>query len=602
MVDSASMTGEMLIVVVVLLVAVVLWLTEWLPIDLVALCIPVVLMLTGVLEPAAAVSGFASTALLTVASVLVVSDGLTRTGVITYVGNRIIHFARGDERRLLFAVMVTMAVFSGFINNTAVVAMFLPIMLRVAHEFEIPPSKLLIPLSFASILGGTTSLIGTSTNILVHGLMEENGIRGIGLFEITPIGLIYAAVGLTYMFWVGRHLLPDRGNVTSYLQSQRVATEYMTEVQVPEGSDLIGRPVDEALQAAHPDVRLLQIIRGDALFWPPLDKVVIEAGDVFLLKGDVNQLLSLYKEKRLELLPGLKAEAIRYAVKDMALAEAVITPNSSLIGRSLSEINFRQHYGASVMALQRHGDHLRDGLPTIRLRVGDVLLVMADRVDIRRLMTYDEFLLLEGVQEIVVNREKAPIAVGLVLGLIVLGGVTDIPIMTLAMVSALLMVLTRCLTMRQAYGALDLSVLMLIGGAIALGRAMEQTGAAAFLAQTVVGAVGHYGPVVVLSGIYLMTVVFTELMSNAAAAVLMVPIALGVAANLGVDPRPFAIAVAFAGSASFSTPIGYQTNTLVFGPGGYRFLDYTRVGLPLNIILWLLATLLIPVFWPLVPA
>ncbi len=602
MVDSAGMTGEMLIVVGVLLAALVLWVTEWLPIDLVALCIPVVLMLTRVLEPAAAVSGFASTTLLTVASVLVVSDGLTRTGVITYVGNRIIQFARGDERRLLFAVMITMAVFSGFINNTAVVAMFLPIMLGVSQEFEIPPSKLLIPLSFASILGGTTSLIGTSTNILVHGLMEENGIRGIGLFEITPVGLIYAAVGLAYMYWIGRHLLPDRGNVTSYAQSQRGAADYMTEVQVPEGSDLIGGRVDEALQAAHPEVRLLQIIRGDALFWPPLDKVVIEAGDVFLLKGDVNQLLSLYKEKGLELLPGLKAEAIRYAVKDMALAEAVITPNSRLIGRSLSEINFRQHYGASVMALQRHGDHLRDGLPTVRLRVGDVLLVMADRVDIQRLMTYDEFLLLEGVQEVIVNREKAPIAIGLVLGLIVLGGVTDVPIMTLAMVSAVLMVLTRCLSMRQAYAALDLSVLMLIGGAIALGRAMEQSGAAAFLAQAVVGAVGQYGPVVVLSGIYLMTVVFTELMSNAAAAVLMVPIALGVAANLGVDPRPFAIAVAFAGSAAFSTPIGYQTNTLVYGPGGYHFLDYTRVGLPLNIILWLLATWLIPTFWPLVPA
>ena len=602
MVDSAGMTGEMLIVVGVLLAALVLWVTEWLPIDLVALCIPVVLMLTRVLEPAAAVSGFASTTLLTVASVLVVSDGLTRTGVITYVGNRIIQFARGDERRLLFAVMITMAVFSGFINNTAVVAMFLPIMLGVSQEFEIPPSKLLIPLSFASILGGTTSLIGTSTNILVHGLMEENGIRGIGLFEITPVGLIYAAVGLAYMYWIGRHLLPDRGNVTSYAQSQRGAADYMTEVQVPEGSDLIGGRVDEALQAAHPEVRLLQIIRGDALFWPPLDKVVIEAGDVFLLKGDVNQLLSLYKEKGLELLPGLKAGAIRYAVKDMALAEAVITPNSRLIGRSLSEINFRQHYGASVMALQRHGDHLRDGLPTVRLRVGDVLLVMADRVDIQRLMTCDEFLLLEGVQEVIVNREKAPIAIGLVLGLIVLGGVTDVPIMTLAMVSAVLMVLTRCLSMRQAYAALDLSVLMLIGGAIALGRAMEQSGAAAFLAQAVVGAVGQYGPVVVLSGIYLMTVVFTELMSNAAAAVLMVPIALGVAANLGVDPRPFAIAVAFAGSAAFSTPIGYQTNTLVYGPGGYHFLDYTRVGLPLNIILWLLATWLIPTFWPLVPA
>ncbi len=595
------MTGEMIIVLAVLAGALALWISEWLPLDLVALCIPIVLVLTGVLEPNDAMAGFASTALLTVAAILVVSAGLTRTGVITYVGNRIIHYSRGDEKRLLALVMVTMAVFSSFINNTAVVAMFLPIMLGVARKFRISPSKLLIPLSFASILGGTTSLIGTTTNILVHSLMEENGMAGMGMFEIAPMGLVYASVGLVYLFFIGRRLLPERGTVTSYLPGRRGPGQYMTEVQVPADSDLIGHRVEQALQSAHPEVRLLQILRGEMILWPPLDLVVIEAGDIFLLKGDVNQLLALYRREGLELLPGLKAEAIRYAVKDMALAEVVITPNSDLIDRTLRDVKFRQHYGASVMALQRHGEHLRDELPGIRLRVGDVLLVMADREDMARLMTYEEFLLLEGVQEVVVNRDKAPIAIALVAGLVATVSLTSVPVMVVALVVAVLMVITRCLTMRQAYAALDLSVLVLIGGAIALGAAMEQTGTAAYLANAVVDAVGGYGPRVVLSAVYLLTVIFTEMMSNTAAAVLMVPIALGVAQGIGVDPRPFAIAVAFAGSAAFSTPIGYQTNTMVYGPGGYRFLDYTRVGLPLNLILWLLASLLIPFWWPLTP-
>ena len=595
------MTGEILIVLAVLIGALALWLTEWLPIDLVALCIPIVFILTGILEPGEATAGFASTALLTVGAIFVVSAGLTRTGVITFVGDKIIHFARGDDRRLLLTVMVTMAAFSGFINNTAVVAMFLPIMLKVAREFDMPPSKLLIPLSFASILGGTLSLIGTSTNILVHSLMVDHGLRGLGMFEFTPVGSIYAVIGIAYLYFIGSKLLPDRGTVTSYLSGQRGATEYMTEVQVPVGSALVGRSVEEALGKAHLEIRLLQIIRGEIVFWPPLDQVTIEADDVFLLKGDVNELLALYKREGLELLPGLKADAARYAVKDMALAEVVITPNSPLIGRSLRDVQFRQHYGASVMALQRHGEHLRDELPTIRLRVGDVLLVMADRTELARLMTFDEFLVLDAVQEVVVRGDKAPFALALVLGLIVAASLTSVPILVLAMAAAVLMVLTGCLTMRHAYASLDLSVLVLIGGAISLGKAMDVTGAAELIATQVVGAFGPFGPQAVLSSVYLLTVLFTELMSNNAAAALMIPIALSIANGLGVDPRPFAIAVAFAGSAAFSTPIGYQTNTLVYGPGGYKFLDYTRIGVPLNLILWLLATLLIPLWWPLVP-
>ncbi|MFQ5744027.1 MAG: SLC13 family permease [Acidobacteriota bacterium] len=590
------------IVLAVILAALVLWVWELWPVDLVAVCIPVVLVLTGVLEPSEAVAGFSSTALITVGAIFVVSAGLLRTGAVTFVGNRIIHYSRGDERRLLVLVMLTMATFSAFINNTAIVAMFLPIMLGLSREFDLAPSKLLIPMSFASILGGTCTLIGTSTNLLVHGLMLDAGLRGIGMFEISRLGLVLAAAGLAYMFLLGHRLLPDRGSVTAYLQgAQRGASEYMTEIQVLANSPLVGQTVQEVFSETHAEVRLLQVLRGEQVLWPPLEQVVIGPGDVFLLKGDVNELVDLYNKEGVELLPALRVEAARFAVKDMALGEVVITPNSSLVGRTLTEVQFRQHYGVSVMALQRHNVHLREQLINIRLRVGDVMLVMGDAEEIRRLATSDEFIALEGVQEVFVRKDKAPIALALVVGLVTLASFGLGSVMVLALAAAALMVITRCISMREAYDSINLSVLVLIGGAIALGKAMEVTGTASMLAGWVVGQLGVLGPVAVLSGIYLLTVVCTELMSNSAAAVLMLPLALSAAAALGVDPRPFAIAVAFAGSAAFSTPIGYQTNTLVYGPGGYRFLDFTRVGLPLNILLWILASFLIPLLWPLQP-
>lgn len=596
------MTFEIGIVLAVIAAALVLWISELLPIDLVAICIPVALVLTGVLDARTAFSGFSSVALLTIAAIFVVSQGLLRTGAVTFVGNWVIRTARGDYKRLLVLVMVTMVVSSAFINNTAIVAIFLPILLGVAGEFETAPSRLLIPMSYAAILGGTCSLIGTSTNLLVNDLLIRSGEEALWMFEFTPLGLIYAAVGLAYIYFVGRRLLPDRGSVSSYLTGGRGASEYMTEIQIPRSSPLAGKTVAEALATAHPEIRLLQIIRGEQIVWPPLDEVTILADDILLLKGDVNELLDLYRKEGVELLPGLKAEAERYEVKDMDLAELVITPNSPLIGRTLNGVHFRQHFGVSVMALQRHGAHLREQVADLPLRNGDVLLVMGDAGDVRELATFDEFLVLEGVREVVVRKAKAPVALAVVAGMVVAASVGIADIMVVAMTAALLMVLTRCLSLAEAYAALMPSVLVLIGGALALGEAMDRTGAAALLADQLVARIGELGPYAVLAAIYLITMAFTEVMSNNAAAVLMVPVALSAAAALGVDPRPYAIAVAFAGSASFSTPIGYQTNTLIYGPGGYRFSDFTRVGLPLNLLLWVIATISIPVFWPFYPS
>ncbi len=584
------------LVLVILAGALVLFATEMVRLDVVGLGIMVLLVATGLLPPESAFRGFANPALLTVAAMFVLSAGLNRTGALAFVADRIIHFSRGGQKRLLLLLMLTAAVMSAFINNTTVVVIFIPLVISIAQEFGTSPSRLLMPLSFASIFGGTCTLIGTSTNLLVAGLAQEAGMAPIRLFELAPMGLVFVVVGTVYLMTVGRRLLPDRRPVSLPLGGE-TRREYLTEVQVRKGSAMVGQTVAGSILAQHPDLAVLQIVRGEQIIWPPLDKVLIQAEDVLMIRGPVETLVSVQSQGKLEVLPELARGQIRFDPKAAMLAEVVILPNSPLVGVRVGDARFRRLYGVTVMALQRRGAHFREKVTQMDLRPGDILLIYGDEGAVENLKAADEFILLEQPRPVQSQSRLAVRAILVMAGVVGLVATGVASLLTASMAGALVLILAGCLRPQDAYAAIDFRLLVLIAGALALGTAIDATGTAELLAAQVTGVAGRFGPLAVLAAVYLLTMLTTEMLSNNAAAVIIFPVAVSAAHTLGVDPRPFVMAVTFAASASFSTPIGYQTNTLVYGAGGYRFIDFARVGVPLNLLFWGLATVGIPLIW-----
>jgi di/tricarboxylate transporter len=510
------------------------------------------------------------------------------------VGDLLLSVSAKGKIRFFLLLMVTVAVLSAFMNNTPVVVVFLPVVLRVAHSSGIPASKLLMPLSFVSILGGVCTLIGTSVNIVVSDFAAEHGPGKFEMFELTKVGVIAAAVGIVYLLVVGMRLLPVRTTVADAVSGR--PTEYLTEVALESGSSLVGKTLGDTLSAPGSGIRVLEVIR-ESIILVPEPELALEGGDLLLIKGSPDELYNLQQSRRATLVPELEEGGGARAV-EASLAEVVITPDSRLNGRRIGDVAFRDRYGVSVFAVQRHGIHIREKLRNIVMRVGDMLLVQGSSEALRKLTSAEAFLLLMGVQSTIQRKHKAPIAVGVGLLTIFLISREILSPEVAALFGASLMVLTRCITIKEAYDSLNLQVLMLLAGMLALGAAMHETGAARFVADRVVGLTADYGPFWALAGIYVTTMLLTEAVTNAATAALMCPIAMSTAAGLEVNAMPFLVAVCFAASFSFITPVGYQTNTLVYGPGGYRFSDYFRVGLPLSLILGTVTLMLIPVFWP----
>jgi di/tricarboxylate transporter len=586
----------MIAVLVLMGLALFLFVTELVRVDLVGMGLMVSVTLLGLVSPERAFAGFAHPALLTVAAMFVLAAGLNNTGALAFVAERLIRFSRGGSLLLLFLLMLTAAGMSAFINNTTVVVIFIPLVISLAHKFGTSPSRLLMPLSFASIFGGTCTLIGTSTNLLVSGLAVDSGSPPLGMFELAPIGLIFTAVGILYMLTAGRHLLPDRRPVSA-AAGPRAPREYLTEIQVGTGSSLVGSTLAESVLARHPDLAVLQVVRGEQILWPPLDKIVIQAGDVLMSRGVVDTLVSVQGEDRLEILPELASGQLRFDPTAATMAEVVILPNSPLVGVQVGDARFRRLYRVTVMALQRRGAHFRDKVTEMELRAGDILLLYGDENAVNQLQDVDEFILLEQPRPVQVPKSRAAWALTILAGVVLAITSGVVPLLPAAMTGALLMVLGGCVSPREVYTAVDFKLLVLIAGTMALGVALQDTGTARAIADELVRLTSGLGPYAVLAAVYLLTAICTEMLSNNAAAVLMVPIALSTAQSLGVDTRPFLVAVTIAASASFVTPIGYQTNTLVYGAGGYRFTDFARVGAPLVFVLWILATFLIPQFW-----
>jgi di/tricarboxylate transporter len=599
------LTGEALFVLAVVVLTLVLWVIEKLPVDLVSMLAVLALTLGGVITPDEALRGFGNSALITVACMFVLSAGLIRTGALDFVTGLMLDFGRGSKARSIVALMLTVTTISAFMNNTPVAVIFLPIVLGVAYKLQVAPSRLLIPLSYATIMGGTCTLIGTSTNLLVSQAVEKAGREPLGMFEFAGAGVIYAVTGLAFLALAGPLLLPRRASVTSGAPGGRVR-EFVTEVLFPPGSALVGRSFQEVVGRV-PGLVPLMVIRGEETHPAPLISnprtQFVRAGDVLLLKGEPAGLQELLSRDGVTLPAELGAVLAGPGKgKTMTMVELVLNPNSPLIGRTLGGAEFSRHHGnASVIAVLRRDEHLRERVSEIRLRMGDTLLALCEESRLDELRHTDEFIMLEGVERQLVRRRKAPLAAAILALVVVLAALEVMPMSFLALAGAVAMVLTGCLTLRQSYAAIDATVIVLIAGTLAMGLAMEKSGAVHDISRAMLDLLRDWGPRAVLAGIFLLATVINALISNNAVAVLFTPIAISVAATLGLQPEPFIFAVLFGASCDYSTPIGYQTNLFVYGPGGYRFSDYVRIGVPLTLVLFAVSMLVIPWFWPFVP-
>ena len=597
------MTWEIALVFILLVATLASFVWEKFPPDVTALTLFVVLMLTGLLPVKEAFSVFANPAPITVGAMFVLSAALVKCGVIERISGWVENAGKLPYPVVILIMVAFVATMSAFVNNTPVVVVFLPVVLGLSRRMQLAPSKLLIPLSYAAILGGTCTLVGTSTNLIVNGIAVSHGQASYGLFELAKLGIPTAIGGGIYLAIFGRKLLPVREMLTSILSDEE-RREYLTEAFVQPDSPAIGKTLVEAGFKKASGVRVLEIVRdGVAIFVDP-SQTQLRAGDRMILSCRPSGIAHTRSMAGVDLVSELHLGLEQIAAHEGSLVEAVVTPQSSLVGRTVSSINFRQRFRMVVVALHRKGRNVREKIDTLPVEPGDVLLMMGTDQAIDALRGSDDLLLFDRARTPTKSpKERMILVLGVIALVVTVAAVGWLPIEVAAIAGFAVLVLSGILTSKEAYAAVEWNLIFLIFGMLGMGLALESTGAARWLAEGLVGGVGtfvaaEYQPIAALIAVYFTTMLFTEILSNNAIAALMAPIALRIGAQLEVNPQPFIIAVMFAASAAFSTPIGYQTNTYVYGVGGYRFGDFLRIGLPLNIMCFILAISLIPVLWP----
>ncbi|MGB7922649.1 MAG: SLC13 family permease [Pyrinomonadaceae bacterium] len=591
------MTPGIATVLILLLVALVLFGTERIPIDIVTVLLVIGLVVTGTLSVGEAFAGFGNDIVITISGLFILTGGLVKTGVIDVIGRRLHRIAGGNEFRLSALIMIVAAACAAVMKNTTTTAMFVPVVLGMAARARVAPSKLMMPLAFGAILGGTCTLIGTSTNLAVSGALPRYGIAPFTMFELTPVGVAIVCVGMLYMLLIGLRLLPRRGGSDSLTEQYHIR-EYMSEVIVLPDSPLVGKTLADANVNDELDLTVVGIIRGKQGRIAPSADEKLEAEDLLLVQGRVEDILRVKTEAGIEIKADFKLSDSVLETQDVELFEAMVLRGSDFVGRTLKGLKFRQRYGLTVLAINRHGVALLSKISTVSLRFGDVLLVQGQRQRVEQLTLDGHLLLLEDVSE---RRGRAPQRrwALLAFGVFLFFSITHLlPLSIAVLLGVLILLTTRAVRTQEMYDLIEWRLIVLIAGMISFGTAMEKTGADKYLADLIVSATGAYGPLAIIAGFFVMTVAITQPMSNQAAALVMLPIAVKTAITLGLNPRAFAVTVTYAASCSFLTPLE-PACVLIFTPGRYRFFDFVKVGSILTIAVFAIVMLLVPQFWPL---
>jgi di/tricarboxylate transporter len=576
--------------------AMALFISEKLRYDVVALLVLVMLFVLGILTPQEGLSGFSNEATMVVAAMFALNAGVVGTGGL----DPLIRLLSRIKRPwlLTLSIMLTTCILGAFVKNTALVATFLPVTLSICARTHTSPARVLIPMSFAAQMGGVCTLLGTSSNLIANSLAVQHGLQAFSVFDFTRLGAILAVVGIAYLMFIGRWLLPKHID-TGFAESFELG-KFVTELRVMAASPLIGQSVADAKLGEKYRVYVLELLRGEQHLWAPREQRLQE-GDVLLARGDWERLDEFRKQVKLELAPEFRLDSGANNGSGRILVETLIAPNARLIDKTLEEVDFRWNYNATVLAVNRRSKIVREQLKHLRFAVGDVLLMLVDesaRSDLRR---ESGMVVLSERGDIRESRRKAPIAIAILIGVVALAGFGVLPIVVSALVGCVAMALTGCFNFEEVYEAMDWKIIVLLGAILPLGIALDKTGLAKHLVDNGMALVGDHGPLAALLMVYLLTALLTEMMGHNPSVVLMVPIAISVAHALNASPVPFVVTVAFAAATSFATPVGYPTNTMVYAAGGYKFVDFMKIGIPLILMFCALSMLLIPRFWPFAP-